>query len=226
MLPYPMKIVLKCALANESATSIAHRLVLVSAAIFQRVSSRFAVLAHRPSSIESLPSPSAHRPAPIVTSPRRTRWRPRRRSRRCPTVRRCRCRGSASWMRLQRATCAWAPTVRCCTTTRIDPVTKKKVDEPENKDRYKYWPKNRARFPAHAFGATLALCSPASTLANESSLSIAAYIMNKLRSRLGDATHELLTLAKINIELCMHQGERRAAGTCGRGPRLPRHGQA
>jgi hypothetical protein len=31
--------------------------------------------------------------------------------------------------------------------------------------------------------------------------------MNKLRSRLGDATHELLTLAKVNIELSIKEND-------------------
>jgi len=84
---------------------------------------------------------------------------------------------------------------------------KKKVDVPEVTARYTWWPKMQSLFPAHFYAATIALCSPASTLACESTFSVAAYIMNKLRSRMTAQTHELLTLAKINIERSLKESD-------------------
>jgi hypothetical protein len=48
---------------------------------------------------------------------------------------------------------------------------KKKVDVPEVTARYTWWPKMQPLFPAHFYAANIALCSPASTLACESTSS-------------------------------------------------------
>ena len=92
-----------------------------------------------------------------------------------------------------------------------------KVDVPEVTARYTCWPKMQSLFPAHFYAATIALCSPASALACESTFSVVtAYIMNKLRSRITAQTHELLALAKINVERSLKENdEHMAAGDGG-----------
>ena len=49
---------------------------------------------------------------------------------------------------------------------------------------------------------------PAFSVANESIHSVAAYVINKLRSRLTSANHEALTLAKIVLELSLNEKKR------------------
>lgn len=82
------------------------------------------------------------------------------------------------------------------------------MDVPEVTARNTCWSKMQSLFPAHFHAATIALCSPASTLACESTFSVAAYIMNKLRSRMTAQTHELLTLAKINVERSLKENDK------------------
>ena len=74
------------------------------------------------------------------------------------------------------------------------------VEVPEERKRYCFWPSVKKVLPCHYYGATVMLGMPATSVANESIHSIAAYVMNKLRSRLTSANHESLTLAKIILE--------------------------
>jgi len=76
----------------------------------------------------------------------------------------------------------------------------KVIEVPEKKERYTFWPSKKKTWPALYYCALVVLSTPSTSTANESSHSIAAYIMSKLRTRLTDDNHELLTLAKINIE--------------------------
>jgi len=79
---------------------------------------------------------------------------------------------------------------------------------PEVRARYTWWPANATRFPAHYYCAVVGLGLPSVTIPNESSFSIAGFIMSKLRTRLTDDNHELLTLAKINIERMLRDKQR------------------
>ena len=74
------------------------------------------------------------------------------------------------------------------------------VEVPEERKRYTIWPSVKHKLPCHYYAAAVLLGMPATSVANESIHSIAAYVMNKLRSRLTNANHEALTLAKIMLE--------------------------
>jgi len=74
------------------------------------------------------------------------------------------------------------------------------IDELENEQRYELWGKLKSDFPAHFYCAAALLGMPSTSISVESTFSIAAYVMSKLRSRLSDANHETLTLAKITLE--------------------------
>ena len=79
------------------------------------------------------------------------------------------------------------------------------VDVPEKKERYTFWPSKKKTWPALYYCALVILGLPSTSTSNESAHSIAAYIMSKLRARLSDDNHEMLTLAKINIERDLKQ---------------------
>ena len=74
------------------------------------------------------------------------------------------------------------------------------IDELENEQRYELWGKLKSDYPAHFYCAAALLGMPSTSISVESTFSIAAYVMSKLRSRLSDANHETLTLAKITLE--------------------------
>ena len=74
------------------------------------------------------------------------------------------------------------------------------IEVPEERKRYTFWPSVKHKLPCHYYAAAVLLGMPATSVANESIHSVAAYIMNKLRSRLTSANHEALTLAKIMLE--------------------------
>ena len=76
----------------------------------------------------------------------------------------------------------------------------KLVEVHEERKRYSFWPSVKDKLPGHYYAAAVLLGMPATSVANESIHSIAAYVMNKLRSRLTSANHEALTLAKIMLE--------------------------
>ena len=74
------------------------------------------------------------------------------------------------------------------------------VEVPEKRERFTFWPSVKHKLPCHYYAAAVLLGMPATSVANESIHSVAAYVMNKLRSRLTSANHEALTLAKIILE--------------------------
>ena len=71
------------------------------------------------------------------------------------------------------------------------------VGNPEVPARYEFWPANSRALPLLNFLATVILCSPVTSTANESFHSVAGFIASKHRSSLSVKNVELFSLARV-----------------------------